>query len=185
MPATRHCVMVGLMGVGKSTVGAAVATRLGWAFHDSDADIQAATGLTVDELRDRDGVDAMHAREADQLLDALAAPEPVGHRGGRERRGRAGACLEALGAGDVFVVWLRAEPELLAERFESATIIGRPTATRRRTFLARQLAARGAAFASVADLVGGRRRARPPEEIADRGGGGAPASIEPMAARPR
>ena len=85
----RHVVLVGLMGAGKTTVGRRLAARLGWPWHDSDADIEAATGMTVRELRDRDGVDAMHDLEAAQLLQALAEPgQERGLRGGERRRRR-------------------------------------------------------------------------------------------------
>ena len=52
----RHIVLVGLMGAGKTTVGRRLAARLGWPWHDSDAEITASTGLTVRELsaRERD-----------------------------------------------------------------------------------------------------------------------------------
>ena len=151
MSETRHCVMVGLMGVGKSTVGAAVAGRLGWRFRDSDADIQADTGLTVRELRDRDGVDSMHAREARQLLDGLAAPEPSVIAAAASVADVPG-CLDALRAPDVFVVWLQASPELLAERFASSDDHRPAYGDSTEGFLARQLATRGAALGSVADL---------------------------------
>jgi shikimate kinase len=112
----RHVVLVGLMGAGKTTVGRRLAARLGWPWHDSDADIEAATGLTVRELRERDGVAAMHDLEAAQLLHALAEP----------RRGVISAaasvvdaepCRAALMAADVAVVWLRGSPAVLAARF--------------------------------------------------------------------
>ena len=64
------------MGAGKTTTGQMLAKRLGWGWHDLDIDIEASTGKTVRELRDSEGVDAMHRREAVQLLDALASPEP-------------------------------------------------------------------------------------------------------------
>ena len=151
MPETRHCVMVGLMGVGKSTVGAGVATRLGWAFRDSDADILAATGLTVRELRDRDGVDPMHALEAQHLLDALASPDPSVIAAAASVAD-VPACLVALRASDVFVVWLQASPELLADRFASSDDHRPAYGDSTEAFLARQLSARSAALASVADL---------------------------------
>jgi shikimate kinase len=157
--------MVGLMGVGKSTVGAALAARLGWAFRDSDADIGAVTGLTVKELRDRDGVDAMHALEAGQLLEALQSPEPSVIAAAASVVD-VPACIEALGAEDIFVVWLRAEPELLAERFASTDDHRPAYGDSAEAFLARQLAARGSALASVADLIVD-VDGRPPGDIAD------------------
>ena len=49
-PAPRHVVLVGLMATGKSTVGELVARQLGWRLVDSDAQIEARTGLTVREI---------------------------------------------------------------------------------------------------------------------------------------
>ena len=118
-PEPRHCVLVGLMGAGKSTVGSALAARLGWSFLDSDIEIQAATGRTVRELRDDIGVDAMHALEAEQLLRALASPEPA-VIGAAASVVDVPACLDALRDPTVIVVWLQADPAVLAERFESA-----------------------------------------------------------------
>jgi shikimate kinase len=40
----RPVVLVGLMGVGKSTVGRRLARRLGLSFVDSDAEIEDASG---------------------------------------------------------------------------------------------------------------------------------------------
>ena len=159
----RHYVLVGLMGVGKSTVGAALADRLGWPLRDSDPDIQAATGLTVRDLRDRDGVDSMHAREADQLLDALAQAD-ASVVAAAASVVDVPACLEAMRTPDVLVVWLRASPEILARRFDSAD--HRPAyGDSPEAFLARQLELRGEALALAADLtvdVDGRS----PDEVA-------------------
>ena len=43
----RPIALVGLMGVGKTTVGRRVAKRLGWEHFDSDHEIEAASGRTV------------------------------------------------------------------------------------------------------------------------------------------
>ena len=51
----RPIVLVGLMGVGKSTVGRRLARRLGLPFVDSDAAIQDAAGLTPAEVFERYG----------------------------------------------------------------------------------------------------------------------------------
>ncbi|HEX8262972.1 MAG TPA: shikimate kinase, partial [Allosphingosinicella sp.] len=48
-------VLVGLMGVGKSTVGRRLARRLGLAFVDSDEEIERAAVHTIPEIFDRFG----------------------------------------------------------------------------------------------------------------------------------
>ena len=112
----RHVVLVGLMGAGKTEVGRRVAAQLGWPWRDSDADIEAATGLTVRELRDRDGVDAMHDLEAAQLLRALAEPGPSVISAAASVVDLE-TCRVALAAPDLAIVWLRGSPDVLAARF--------------------------------------------------------------------
>lgn len=51
----RPVVLVGLMGVGKSTVGRRLARRLGIPFVDSDSEIEEAVGLPWGELFERYG----------------------------------------------------------------------------------------------------------------------------------
>jgi shikimate kinase len=51
----RPVVLVGLMGVGKSTVGRRLARRLGLAFVDSDAEIEDAAGFPAAEVFERFG----------------------------------------------------------------------------------------------------------------------------------
>ena len=114
----RHVVLVGLMGAGKTSVGRGLAARLNWPWHDSDAEIEAATGLTVRQLSDRDGVGAMHDLEAAQLLHVLAGP-------GQSVISAAASviesetCRQALAGPDIAVVWLRAAPAVLAARFSA------------------------------------------------------------------
>ena len=155
----RHIVIAGLMGAGKSTVGRALAERLGRPWRDSDAEIEAATGLTVRALRDREGVDAMHAREAAQLLDALASPEPNVVSAAASTVEDA-ACREAMSGPDVAVAWLRAAPDVLAARFDSADDHRPAYGEATTAFLADQAARReplaaeaGALFIDVDDLA--------------------------------
>ena len=118
MGSTEHVVLTGLMGAGKTTTGQKLAERLGRAWRDSDADIEASTGATVRELREREGVNAMHRREAAQLLDALASSEPnvVSAAASVVDDPDARAAMTRPG---VTVIWLHASPEVLASRFES------------------------------------------------------------------
>ena len=49
----RTIALVGLMGVGKSTVGRRLAQRLGLPFHDGDHEIEAAAGMSVSSSETR------------------------------------------------------------------------------------------------------------------------------------
>ncbi len=148
----RHIVFVGLMGAGKTVIGRRVARRLGRPLRDSDHDLQAATGLTVRELRDRDGVESMHALEASQLLDALAESQPSVIAAAASTIDVA-ECRAALAGPDVAVVWLRAEPEVLARRFDSPTRHRPEYGASREDFLRDQAARRGPLLASVDPVV--------------------------------
>jgi len=114
-PACEHVVLVGLMGVGKSTVGARLSEVLGWPLVDSDEQVEAATGRTVREIFERDGEAVFRAFEARALADALDAPGPsiVAAAGGvvlaEENRRR-------LKAPKIEVVWLRADATTVAAR---------------------------------------------------------------------
>ena len=121
--AGRHLVLVGLMGVGKTTVGEVVARRLGRELVDSDLRIEALTGRTVKQILDDDGVAEMRRAEAAALFDGLADDQP------RVIAAAAGVVLdrdnrERLNASDADVVWLTADPAVLAPR--TATRAHRP-----------------------------------------------------------
>jgi shikimate kinase len=148
----RHIVFVGLMGAGKTVIGQRVARRLGRPFRDSDRDLQAATGLTVRELRDRDGVEPMHALEAQQLLEALADPQPSVIAAAASTID-VPDCRAALRGPEVAVVWLRAAPRVLARRFDSRTRHRPEYGPSREAFLRDQAASRGPLLASVDPVV--------------------------------
>jgi shikimate kinase len=110
-----HVVLVGLMGSGKSTVGAALAAALDVPLRDSDADIEREVGLTSRDIAARDGIDALHALEARHLFDAL-------DEAGTTVITAAGStlddpdCRSALRDPRHLVVWLRADPAVIAAR---------------------------------------------------------------------
>jgi shikimate kinase len=119
---TSHILLVGMMGAGKTTTGQFVARRLGWNYKDSDADVEAATGLTVPELFARDGETAFRTAEADVLTIACLdeSPAVISVAGGAVLNADTRRLIEASGT----VVWLRARPETLAARVGDG--VGRP-----------------------------------------------------------
>jgi shikimate kinase len=161
----RHIVVVGLMGAGKSEVGRRLAAQLGRPWRDSDRVIEARTGLTVRELRERDGVDAMHALEAEQLLEALAAPEPSVISAAASTV-EVPACRDALKAPDVRAVWLRASPDVLARRFSSRDKHRPEFGDSPLQFLTEQAARRDPLFASLDPVIVDVDAIRPREAVA-------------------
>ncbi len=119
---TPRILLVGMMGAGKTTTGQLLAAALGWRYFDSDADVEADTGLTVPELFARDGEAAFRAAEATVLARACDDPLPsvVSVAGGAVLSPDNRARIASSGT----VVWLRARPETLAARVGDGA--GRP-----------------------------------------------------------
>ena len=108
--------------------------------------------MTVRELRERDGVDAMHALEAEHLLVALADPEPSVISAAASTV-EVPECREALRSPDMRVVWLRASPEILARRFASVDKHRPEFGDSPLTFLREQATRRNSLFASLDPVV--------------------------------
>ena len=66
-------VLLGLMGTGKSSVGRALAMRIGGTYSDSDEFIQRTTGENARQLLADEGVSAVHGAERAHLLAELGA----------------------------------------------------------------------------------------------------------------
>ena len=109
----KQVVLVGLMGSGKSTVGALVAARTGRVFVDVDVVIAQETGKTVRELWEQGGEAAYRKLESDAVLRVLSGdiPSVLAAPGGVVLDPTVRAAL----AGH-FVVWLRTRPATLAGR---------------------------------------------------------------------
>ena len=83
-----HLVLVGPMGVGKSTVGRLLAERLGVGYRDTDDDIVAEQGRTIAEIFVDEGEQVFRAIEKQAVHRALAGHDGVLALGG-------GAILDA------------------------------------------------------------------------------------------
>lgn len=110
----ERIILVGMMGAGKTTVGSRLAERLGWGYLDSDEQVAAATGRTVPELFAEEGEAAFRAVESRVLAEALSGADPVvvSAAGGVVLSAANRRLLSESGT----VVWLRADPSLLARR---------------------------------------------------------------------
>ncbi len=111
-----------MMGAGKSTVGRAVAERLGWPYLDSDEQVQERTGMTVPEIFASSGEAAFRREETVALTEAVTSPDPVvvAVAGGAVLDPENRRQLRHAG----LVVWLRADVSTLAARVGSGE--GRP-----------------------------------------------------------
>lgn len=115
-------VLLGLPGAGKTTVGPALADRLGWTFLDFDQQIEAETGLTVAEIFAAYGEPHFRRLEAD-LTKRLASRHQVvfAPGGGWITNPELPALLER----DAVLIWLRVQPETALVRLR-ATGVKRP-----------------------------------------------------------
>jgi shikimate kinase len=109
----RTIVLVGLMGAGKSKIGRRLATRLGVPFFDSDFEIEAAAGETIEEIFANRGERVFREGERRVIARLLGQPVHVLATGG-------GAFMDAA-TRDVIArrgvsLWLRADLDVLVSR---------------------------------------------------------------------
>lgn len=109
----RSIVLVGMMGVGKSTVGRRLATRLGLGFVDADEEIEKAAGMTITEMFERYG--EAHFRDGERRVIARlidGSPKVIATGGGAfmQQDTRALILSEAL------AIWLDADIDILIDR---------------------------------------------------------------------
>jgi len=111
----RSVVLIGLMGAGKTSVGTRLAARLGVAFCDADAEIEAAAGMPIADIFARYGEAHFRAGERKVIARLVAGPPRVIATGG-------GAFMDpetrAVIAGGAVSVWLKADLDLLIARTE-------------------------------------------------------------------
>ncbi|MBR0717372.1 shikimate kinase [Bradyrhizobium liaoningense] len=110
---SRSIVLVGMMGVGKSTIGRRMAARLRLPFVDADSEIEAAAGMTIPEIFERHGEPYFRdgeARVIARLLDG--GPGVLATGGGAFMREETRRRIAAKAVS----IWLKADPDVIMRR---------------------------------------------------------------------
>ena len=74
--------LIGMMASGKSTVGKALAARLGWNFFDVDREVERRTGVTVAEIFEKEGEAGFRRRETEMMAELTIRPGCIVAMGG-------------------------------------------------------------------------------------------------------
>jgi shikimate kinase len=111
--ARRSIVLVGMMGVGKSSVGRRLAARLAIPFVDADTEIEKAAGMSIADIFDRHGEAYFRSGEARVIARLLeGGPQVLATGGGAFMNADTRALVKVKGAS----IWLQAEYDVLARR---------------------------------------------------------------------
>jgi shikimate kinase len=109
----RSIVLVGMMGVGKSSVGRRLATRLAIPFVDADAEIEKAAGMSIADIFARHGEAYFRSGEARVIARLLeSGPQVLATGGGAFINADTRALMKLKGVS----IWLRAEVDVLLRR---------------------------------------------------------------------
>jgi shikimate kinase len=109
----RSIVLVGMMGVGKSSVGRRLAARLGIPFVDADTEIEKAAGMSIADIFSYHGEADFRSGEARVLARLLdGGPQVLATGGGAFMNANTRAAIRAKGIS----VWLKAEFDVLLRR---------------------------------------------------------------------
>jgi shikimate kinase len=145
----RTVALVGMMGVGKSTVGRKLAEALSVPFVDSDEEIEKAAGLSVQEIFEKHGEPEFRRGER-RVIERLANGPPIvlATGGGAFMDAETRALLKEKAT----TVWLRAELDVIWKRVsrrDTRPLLKRPNP---KQVLADLSAARAPVYAE-ADIV--------------------------------
>jgi shikimate kinase len=109
----RSIVLVGMMGVGKSSIGRRLAARLGVPFVDADSEIETAAGMSIPDIFARHGEAYFRNGEARVIARLLeSGPQVLASGGGAVMNADTRATIKAKGVS----IWLKAEFDVLMRR---------------------------------------------------------------------
>jgi shikimate kinase len=109
----RSIVLVGMMGVGKSSVGRRLAGRLAIAFIDADSEIEKAAGMSIADIFAHHGEADFRGGEARVIARLLeGGPQVLATGGGAFMNPNTRNAIRAKGVS----IWLKAELEVLLRR---------------------------------------------------------------------
>jgi shikimate kinase len=109
----RSIVLIGMMGVGKSSIGRRLGARLSIPFTDADAEIEKAAGMSIADIFARHGEAAFRSGESRVIARLLdSGPQVLATGGGAVMNPETRALIKEKGIS----VWLSAELDLLLRR---------------------------------------------------------------------
>ena len=111
----RPIVMVGLMGAGKTSVGRALARRLGVLFVDSDKEIETAAGCSVVDIFSMYG-EAEFRRVEQRVIERILDTEPKCKILSTGEGAFITPAVRDMLMGRALTIWLKADLELLVKR---------------------------------------------------------------------
>jgi shikimate kinase len=149
MSQAERIVLIGMMGAGKSTIGASLSKLTGWPYIDNDQVVEQMVGMPTRDLLQQRGVEAMRTAESAAAIQVLTMPAPL------IAGAAAGIVLDPAVSAQVhdgaFVVFLKARIETLAKRVEGTYrpwLGDDPEATLRKLYVGRE-----PLYEKMADLV--------------------------------
>ena len=109
----RTIVLVGMMGVGKTTVGRRLAPKLGLPFFDADKEIEKAAGMSVSDLFTEHGEESFRRGEAQVIHRLVSGPPILLATGGGALTTQE---TRELIAREAISVWLRSDIDTIMRR---------------------------------------------------------------------
>jgi shikimate kinase len=109
----RSIVLVGMMGVGKSSIGRRLAARLAIPFVDADAEIEKAAGMSISDIFARHGEADFRSGEARVIARLLdGGPQVLAAGGGAFMNESTREAIREKGVS----IWLKADLDVLLRR---------------------------------------------------------------------